>query len=113
MRKSLFVLASILILSLSFSACGFKNNKDTEDITPPPVTDIQSEDKSTDDPRDEQDATRDEIAQKFADIEELIELGMIDDAKKMVKNLKTFDLNDQEKDKFMELQARLVVLSAQ
>lgn len=111
MKKSLFILASILILSLSISACG-SNNKDTEDITPP-VTDIQSEDKPSEDPRDEQDATRNEIAQKFADIEELIELGMIDDAKKMVENLKTFDLNDQEKDKFMELQARLVVLSAQ
>lgn len=117
--KRFFIFISIPVISaMLLSACGFKKEPistaaptATATAAPEPTEATDAVPEPTPDPRDSEEAIRAEIEQKFVDIEDLIAEDMIDDAKMMIENLKTFDLNEAEQKRLDEIQKSLVSIS--
>lgn len=63
------------------------------------------------DMRDEPEVIRQEIANMLRDAESLIDYKMYDDAKSVLRNLRSRDLTTAEKNKVDELSARLIKIS--
>ena len=63
------------------------------------------------DTRDSESAQRAEIAKLIKDAEELIEVGLTDDANMTLRDLRSKDLTEEEKKQVDELQGKLVKIS--
>lgn len=118
MKKFLAFITVPVISALLLSACGFNRSPVPEPTSADAVSGTSEPAKASDsapeitpDPRDDEVSVRAEIEQKFKDIEDLIQEDMTDDAKMMIQNLQTFDLNEAEQNRLKEIQKRLVSVS--
>ncbi len=82
--------------------------KPTDKVEPPKkIEDAKTSAEPTQDPRDEETVVRAEIKKMIEDAEELIAEDCIDDAKIVLRDLKTRDLNDEELALIEDLEEKL------
>ena len=122
MKKFLIIIILIAIITaLLLTARNFYKTPELEQETEPVVTVAPTTEpeeptqtpEPTPDPRDEEESIRAEIQQKLKDIEDLIAEDMSDDAKMMIENLETFDLNQAEQKRLNEIKKSLITISDQ
>ncbi len=124
--KRFYVLLVTLILVVSLCAC---RGNDSPISTTRPLPNYESNSSSTDttetsddpsdtsepeptkDVRNEPEVIRKEIANMLRDAESLIKEGLYDDAKMVLRDLRSRNLTDSEKKKVDELYSRLNVIS--
>ena len=120
MKKFLIIIILIAIITaLLLTARNFYKTPELEQETEPvvtvaPTTEPEEPTQTPEpipDPRDEEESIRAEIQQKLKDIEDLIAEDMSDDAKMMIENLETFDLNQAEQKRLNEIKKSLITIS--
>lgn len=119
MKKFLIIISIPIIIALLLTARNFYKDTEIEPESEPvatvaPIAEPEEPTKTpepTPDPRDEVESIRAEIQQKFKDIEDLIAEDMTDDAKMMIENLETFELNQTEQKRLDEIKKSLVTIS--
>ncbi len=111
------VLLWICILVYCFSGCGW-SDEPISTTRPLPdgntsVITAESTDEtvSPEDNRDEPEIVRQEIATMLRDAEDLIAEGLFDDAKMVLRDLRSRELTAVEKKKVNDLLAKLVTIS--
>ncbi len=123
MKKFLFLIV-VCLLTATLSACFFWNSQSDQTIpndngivdtnTPEDTDEISNEDdeeEPVEDVRDEPEVIRQEIANMLRDAESLINDDMYDDAKSVLRNLRSRELTAPEKKKVDELASRLIKIS--
>ncbi len=110
------VLLWICILVYCFSGCGWSDEpisttRHLPDSTSSVHTEPTDETISPEDNRDEPEIVRQEIATMLRDAEELIAEGLFDDAKMVLRDLRSRELTAVEKKKVNDLLAKLVTIS--
>ena len=122
--KKFVSLAVLLAMIVSLSACSFLNKnsdppipadydnaiKDTED-TPDDTVSTDGDEQPNEDDRNNPEVIRQEISNLLRDAETLINDGLYDDAKSVLKNLRSRDLTSAEKEKADALSSRLITIS--
>ncbi len=119
MKKFLIIISIPIIIALLFTARNFYKEPEIEQESEPVVTVTPTAEpeaptktpEPTPDPRDEEESIRAEIQQKLKDIEDLIAEDMTDDAKMMIENLETFELNQAEQKRLDEIKKSLISIS--
>lgn len=123
MKKILAFMVAFL-LTATLSACFWKDSNSQQTIPNDngvvesginENTEETIEDESANEPvedvRDEPKVIRQEIANMLRDAESLINANMYDDAKSVLRNLRSRELTDPEKKKVDELASRLIKIS--
>ncbi len=128
MKKHISLMLAALCVALPLSSCGKSKTQPTPSVpiesSAPAETEAPSAATSTPQPQSEtapsatanaaaQDdaAVRAEIAKMIRDANELIEEGLSDDAKMALRDLRSRDLTDEEKEQVNALQAKLLSIS--
>ena len=119
MKKFLIIISIPIIIALLLTARNFYKSPEHEQESEPVVTVAPTTEpeeptqtpEPTPDPRDEEESIRAEIQQKLKDIGDLIAEDMTDDAKMMIENLETFNLNQAEQKRLDEIKKSLVTIS--
>ncbi len=123
--KKVLVLLLPLALLLLLSACGFDELPGSTTRPLPNITVMPDDPNTTDDPdasdepvidpandeRNQPEMIRGEIANMLRDAEELIAEGLYDDAKMVLRDLRSRDLTSAEKKKVDALQSRMITIS--
>ncbi len=112
-------LAALLIccyLLLSLSGCGLSDTpisttRPLPNYDPSVSSTDETENQTEEDERDEPEILRQEIAKMLRDAEDLINEGLFDDAKMVLRDLRSRDLTGAEKERVNELLSRLVTIS--
>ena len=128
MKKHVSLILAALCIALPLSSCGKSKPRPAPtaptESSVPAKTEAPSEATNTPQPQSEaspsstanaaaQDdtAVRAEIAKMIRDANELIEEGLSDDAKMVLRDLRSRDLTDEEKEQVNALQAKLLSIS--
>ncbi len=117
MKKFVMLLAACFFL-ITLSGCGWSDSpisttRPLPSYQPAPVTteNPDSSNRSEDDERDEPEIVRQEIATMIRDAEDLIAEGLFDDAKMVLRDLRSRALTDAEKKQVNNLLSKLNTIS--
>lgn len=128
MKKNICLILAALCITLPLSSCGksktqpaptapIESSAPAETETPaeatnPPQPQSETAPTATANAAGQDDAAvRKEIAKMIRDANELIEEGLSDDAKMALRDLRSRDLTDEEKEQVNALQAKLLSIS--
>ena len=117
MKKPIIAIILLLILALLLTVMIYRstpsNPTDIPSNTPASSVSSASEEtpdstpdpSPTSDPRNEEPVVREEIAKMLRDAKELIQEGLMDDAGRILRDLRTRELTEEEKSQVDALQA--------
>ena len=116
--KKTVILFMVCFLLCSLAGCGWSDSpisttRPLPSYEPSPLIteDPNASDDPEDDERDEPEIVRQEIANMIRDAEDLIKEGLFDDAKMVLRDLRSRDLTDAEKKQVNNLLSKLVTIS--
>ncbi len=123
--KKIIVLFLVLASLFLLSSCGFNELPGSTTRPLPDITVMPDNPNTTDDPdasdepvidpandeRNQPEMIRGEIANMLRDAEELISEGLYDDAKMVLRDLRSRNLTSAEKKKVDALQSRMITIS--
>ena len=115
---TVLLLMVVLVLALLVLQSGMQGTPSKKPPTPPISTDVTATDEvpeptpeTTPDPRNEESAVREEIANMLRDAKELIDEGLTIDASRILRDLRTRDLTDAELAQTDALEASMIKIS--
>ncbi len=116
--KKLLLFLIVCFLSLCLMACGRDDSPisttrplPNQDVSTETTDDLNSTEDSTEDKRDDPEVVSQEIANMLRDAEALIDEGLYDDARMVLRDLRSRNLNDTERAKVNSLLSRLITIS--